>query len=754
MSDFSSDLFWNDVSGDHERIQRTSALIHGKVAVAAYWPFLSSAYSERDFENRLSLSLDRIAGLVSPDVLDEVLSSLRDDYRAVTGASKKDDDKSKNPFAKNDDDDDSDDDSDDDKKSKKDKKDSDDDDSDSADDADDDDSDDDKDDNTPPWLKGKKDKKKESSYVPDPSNAGRYYHEYDALTQPVNNGDSQGPDGYPIDLAVGEDRSTPKIEQEITPGTWSTGQGMPERPMPQGVQRGYQPVAARFDKEGFLIESVVDPVPGAPLASNPFYFSTGSDGLLGDGFPQSPGQDPTDRANEYGDVQPGSSSGSEEGYSDGKGYSRSHPGETVASRQSPNFNHEAGAASEFLNSIWDSEKTRRQTKNHPAIEQSHQQYADDVEALHHTLQHGHADADNAMDKIVAKRADTDGKIVDHCPGCEKPRRVHSTMHGDEIRHLHNDHVRCFGKSSAKKTANQYIKQQGGKWVILQKGTGKVLSHHDSEEKANESFAAMEMNKHSFIEAIPELAEAAEGAEGGAAANAAGAAGGDKGGKQDKPADTWAWDMLNSKQSSLPQFFDPTELAKTSAQHPGANASDYEKGYYHGWAHMKGNMPARHLSFDPAIKGTFENENDEYKNGYRSGWKSENGREGALLPNGANFGNHDRSLSFSEALAYTSGYGVHTADNPQFFDKTAGDYVGRPDAFNPTGRGDDEFKARTWNAYETTRPMQNAEDRNVNTPVKPAEPMRTRNVNSPNPGENLRNDRLEQSRAQDDDDDED
>ena len=43
--------------------------------------------------------------------------------------------------------------------------------------------------------------------------------------------------------------------------------------------------------------------------------------------------------------------------------------------------------------------------------------------------------------------------------------------------------------------NQYIEKRGDQWVILQKGTGKVLSHHDSEEKANESFAAMEMNKH-------------------------------------------------------------------------------------------------------------------------------------------------------------------------------------------------------------------------------------------------------------------
>jgi hypothetical protein len=47
-----------------------------------------------------------------------------------------------------------------------------------------------------------------------------------------------------------------------------------------------------------------------------------------------------------------------------------------------------------------------------------------------------------------------------------------------------------------KEANQYIKKDGDQWVILQKGTGKILSHHDSEEKAQAAFAAMEMNKHS------------------------------------------------------------------------------------------------------------------------------------------------------------------------------------------------------------------------------------------------------------------
>ena len=46
---------------------------------------------------------------------------------------------------------------------------------------------------------------------------------------------------------------------------------------------------------------------------------------------------------------------------------------------------------------------------------------------------------------------------------------------------------------------KYIKKQGDSWVVIQKGTGKVLSHHDSREKAIASFKAMMVNKHGSVE---------------------------------------------------------------------------------------------------------------------------------------------------------------------------------------------------------------------------------------------------------------
>lgn len=44
-------------------------------------------------------------------------------------------------------------------------------------------------------------------------------------------------------------------------------------------------------------------------------------------------------------------------------------------------------------------------------------------------------------------------------------------------------------------SNPYIQKRGDQWVIIQRGTGRVLSHHDSREKAEESFGAMEAHKH-------------------------------------------------------------------------------------------------------------------------------------------------------------------------------------------------------------------------------------------------------------------
>jgi hypothetical protein len=81
----------------------------------------------------------------------------------------------------------------------------------------------------------------------------------------------------------------------------------------------------------------------------------------------------------------------------------------------------------------------------------------------------------------------DWYVYDQCKHCDKQQN-----------HENHSNVNEFHLFGSKKTANQYIEKQGDKWVITQKGTGKVLSHHDSEEKANEAFSAMMANKHGNI----------------------------------------------------------------------------------------------------------------------------------------------------------------------------------------------------------------------------------------------------------------
>lgn len=46
-----------------------------------------------------------------------------------------------------------------------------------------------------------------------------------------------------------------------------------------------------------------------------------------------------------------------------------------------------------------------------------------------------------------------------------------------------------------KTANQYVKQRGDKWVVVKKDDGSVIGTHNSKDKAESAFRGMEMNMH-------------------------------------------------------------------------------------------------------------------------------------------------------------------------------------------------------------------------------------------------------------------
>lgn len=95
-----------------------------------------------------------------------------------------------------------------------------------------------------------------------------------------------------------------------------------------------------------------------------------------------------------------------------------------------------------------------------------------------------------------------------CAHCNAPvyRKDDTWLHltgdpGHGVR-LHDDHpwiqAQQANRVMASRTAEyQYVKPNpdGDGFVVTQKGTGKVLSHHDTEEDAIASFKAMEMHKH-------------------------------------------------------------------------------------------------------------------------------------------------------------------------------------------------------------------------------------------------------------------
>jgi len=76
-------------------------------------------------------------------------------------------------------------------------------------------------------------------------------------------------------------------------------------------------------------------------------------------------------------------------------------------------------------------------------------------------------------------------------------RLPSTEDTNEIKFVRSE----ASKKEEHEDHYKYIKKQGDSWVVIQKGTGKVLSHHDSREKAIASFKAMMMNKHGMANPV-------------------------------------------------------------------------------------------------------------------------------------------------------------------------------------------------------------------------------------------------------------
>lgn len=404
------DLLWSGVSGDHEVQQQQAGLVHAKVAVAQYWPFLSRATNEKDFENRLDLTQERIAALVPSEYYDDVISSLRDDYRLVT-ATYDTDNEARDKGAEH------------------------------------------EPDTIELMTRDAAQKTAEqnyqetmfpvdlitpapahNAYTPDENRDWRYHKAYEPLVAPVNNGDSQGPDGFPINLADGEGRSNTKIEEfQLTPGVWTQHDGMPERPMPFSQQRGYMPVNA---------SSHYDDVSGDPYGDDDETYGPKTKCSTCKGTGWAPGKD-------------------------------------------PNKGESFGKISDYCPACYGSGLKQKKSS--------------------HTA---------STDAVVCK----DGNCAKYhwAAGGQRYGLANEHPKGESVETDRLPVTASFDAQGyfVEKTANKYIKRQGDQWVITQKGTGKVLSHHDSQEEAQKAFEAMEAHKHGSrspqFDAQGFLVEASEG----------------------------------------------------------------------------------------------------------------------------------------------------------------------------------------------------------------------------------------------------
>lgn len=811
----SLDGFWNDVSTDHEALAHTASVVKGKVKVAGYWPFLAGAINPDDFENRLSIVSNKINSAVDDSVREEVVASLRDDYRLLYEASLSAEaqhvqvtdrndgmylvDHVLNP-----------------KQSQRLHQGK------------------DKDEaletarkfggynNLPVYVNDHLDNEKTATltnddqpsnervfwheasqkwvaYI-DPSDAERYNH-YPKI-EPLQLGVGEGSVDFPEDLAQGEDRATEAIQRQITPGTWTAHDGMPERPMPFSMERGYVPVNGapsngsaaqpslggnayyeasvhqaapsasdhysngyshgldpsnsypsptfqdgyeRSHGEDAIVHyldghndarteldsrrnrtaavnddgvSYADPILGYPQKQNQYYFDQGSVGLESDAnFPEDPWNGPVeDRANEYGDVAPQNSSGSTEGTSDGKGYSNQN-GQATASR--PNF------------------KQAEAPRNRYGPKQFATVTADDEDVDAKSYLH-------KGDKV---------EVLHHNPD-EEPVSV--------VMHPHDNTEHRIDPSKLK------IEATRTSWVPLQ-GPNDKFPTAIATQRADGTWSVGSQRQSSYTD-------------------------------RDDPKNAWSrghYDASNDRGYGEDQHEDP--------EHPRVKA--YSEGYNEG---LKSKVSKKNT--DGKIVGMCKNcngplrvhktsdgdelhhlHNDSFNchtssilsdvtnipdspplsshlptsgGGVDMGEAEEAAPEIAALASQQFFDPHDASVRIiadsmdttpnvtnSDPSLSSSQDDLSEPNTPQdqldqitsMILKIADDYITRPDSSNPTGRGEDEYRARTWDGYASTRPFQSGEERNINTPVKAADPIKTMDTDH--------NTTVEQTRPEDQDEDE-
>lgn len=614
---------WLEASRDYEADDAEVKLNKAKMVTASLWPFFALASSENDFYHRLALAMDQIEGKI-PDgaIREQVIASFREDFDFYRQAAA-DDDQDEEP------------------------------------DGDEDDA--------KPWEKDASLQMfheasgewitVQAAAEPTPGNPEfpTFVPEQGPITNQTGDYPKHPTGADPVDPINQMFPMQPSEWKEI-PELWV------DRPMnfaPYQNPGNYGKVSAATmpthpDHPGHYTNEGVE----TGLGPNPFYFAGGEEGVAGNqqaGFPadvSAPESRGADQVDWYGSVPPLPSSGST-----GDGHPYSNPGVNKQSAFFPPQRLSGPRDAEILRAKRDI--GFRLTQHEHDFLQQHKREEEERQAQQPQ------EADPGTERDLGPRENLPSGPFDwpsrpfenlHTPNPrESAKDNHGACydcnqpvyrHGDEWHHLGqppqnghsvrlpSDHPWVQARMGARKEAEyKYIHQDGDEWVITQKGTGKVLSRHDSEEKAKASFRAMMQSKHSSL----------------------------------KVADVSSSDMgPDTGDAGAPQA--PPSMTPGG---PGAEA-------------MPPMNQAMTIPNSSVRQNPFPNE-----------------------PAGGGGG----------ANPFTSGNpfmgSIHTA-NPMTRD--------RPDMFNPTGVGD-EFTERTWEGQTTQSPRQPMEQRNVNTPQRPMEPIR-------------------------------
>lgn len=288
--------------------------------------------------------------------------------------------------------------------------------------------------------------------------------------------------------------------------------------------------------------------------------------------------------------------------------------------------------------------------------------------------------------------------------------------------LHTSHPWVQQRLSGRRSAEyKYVKQRGDKWVITQKGTGKVLSEHDSQDDAEASFRAMMMHKH-------------EGA-------------------QRTARDGWPYEEEGLRRQEELAEIGRARRQNANEDRARAQSADNEQDFLDRLR----NQGSFHDPFDSSVRmirradvsssdmGTGQQPADTSGAGTPNppstmlqGGPGQEAMPPQTIPNGSVSSDPfaPRTPSAPAAPAMPA---MPTTPMPGVTGgrRQAAEVRGRPTAEDPTGGIGDEYTNNTWDNALKQSPRQDPQQRGINTPQRPSAPIpqiSSETEGRPRPGE--------------------